>query len=439
MVTRRGMLQMMGVAAAAIPAASALAACGGSSDDDNSSGGGAGGGTLSLAYFGDATQQVAFNALFAAFNRSHPNIKIKANGIAAKDWATFASTISTQLAGGKNYDIVSVATEGQLLMSSKNVLAPLDDFIAKDKAVVDAYYAGIDPHLREWTKKYGSPDGKTYFIPGGYNTVALYCNTEVFAKAGVDLPAGDWTWDEFKAAGTQIKQKTGAFLISLGEGGAFPFVEIMPWLLTNGASTLDAGWTKPTFNSPGAIEAATFVKGLFDAGLAPRLGGSFDAPGQFAKGKLATLGGGRWPTLDIRRFKLVEKVRIVNWPAKAGKGSPIGWDGWPILKASKHKEAAWTFIKWLMSREASEFYAKVGGTNIPALKAVAEGPVFLDNAPKGSQLLPAAIGYATPIPSPKEGAATQKAITTGWKNAITGLKPVADALNEANDQLRPLL
>lgn len=431
-LSRRGMLRLMGATAATVP----LAACGSSS---GGGGGGTGNGELSLAYLGDATQQKAFNDLFTAFNKANPGITVKANGIAAKDWGTFANTISTQLAGGKKYDIVSVATEGQLLMSSKGVLAPLDDFIAKDKAVVDAYYAGIDPHLREWTSRYGSPDGKTYFIPGGYNSVVLYCNTEVFAKAGVDLPTGDWTWDEFKAAGTRIKEKTGAYLISFGEGGGFPFVEIMPWLLTNGASTLDADWKTPTFDTPAAIEAATFVKGLIDTGLAPKVGGSFDVPGQFSKGALATLGGGRWPTLDIRRLNLVDKTRIVAWPTKAGKGAPIGWDGWPILNSSTNKDAAWTFIKWLMSTEASEFYAKIGGTNIPALKSVAASQTFLDDAPKGSELLPAAIGYGTPIPSPKQGAETQKVISTGWRNAITGLRPVADALTEANDQLRPLL
>jgi len=267
------MLQMMG-AVAAIPAMGGLAACSGSSSG-GSGGNGSGSGELSLAYLGDATQQKAFNDLFGAFNKAHPNITITANGIAAKDWATFANTISTQLAGGKKYDIIDVATEGQLLMSSKDVLAPLDDFIAKDKAIVDAYYAGIDPHLREWTKKYGSPDGKTYFIPGGYNSMVMYCNTEVFAKAGVDLPASDWTWDDFKAAGLKLKEKAGAFIISTGDG-AFPFGQIMPWLLTNGASTLDADWKTPTYNSPGAVEAASFVKELIDAG--PNAGTDFDLP-----------------------------------------------------------------------------------------------------------------------------------------------------------------
>lgn len=438
--SRRRMLQMMGTAAAAIPAAGVLSACGSSSSSGGGSSAkiGAGKTTLTMAYLGDASQQAAFKALFTAFNKVHPEIGIQANGIAAGDWASFANTISTQIAGGQSYDIVDVATEGQLLMSSKGVLAPLDDLIAQDKAIVDAYYAGIDPHLREWTSKYGSPDGKTYFIPGGYNAMVLYCNTDVFTKAGVDLPASDWTWAEFKRAGQQIKQRTGAYLIALGDG-SFPFGDIMPWLLTNGASTLSADWTQPTYDSAQAVAAASFVKGLLDAGLAPKLGGTYDAPGQMAAGKLATLGGGRWPTLDMRRLNLVSKVRIMDWPTQVQKGSPIGWDGWPILNSSKNKQAAWTFIKWLMSRDASVFYAQVGGTNVPALNSVAGSPAFLNNAPQGTQLLPAAIGYGTPIPSPKQGAATARVISTGWKNAITGLQPVQAALSAANEQLKPLL
>src|SRR5256885_13560056 len=88
-MSRRGALRMMG-AAAAIPAMSSLASCGSSSPGGGNTD--TGKGTLSLAYLGDASQQAAFNALFAAFNKSHPGITIKANGIAAGDWATFANT-----------------------------------------------------------------------------------------------------------------------------------------------------------------------------------------------------------------------------------------------------------------------------------------------------------------------------------------------------------
>ena len=46
------------------------------------------------------------------------------------------------------------------------------------------YYADVPANLLEWTQKYGSPDGQTYFIPGGYNTVVMYCNVEVFEVHG---------------------------------------------------------------------------------------------------------------------------------------------------------------------------------------------------------------------------------------------------------------
>lgn len=427
MATRRQVLRAMG-AAAAVPAATALTGCGGSPSS---------GSTLNLVYLGDATQQKTFDKLFGAFARAHPKIKISARGIASKNWAEFANTVSTQIAGGKVPDIISVATEGQRLFASKGLLEPLDSYIEKDRTTVDAYFDDADPRLRKWTSEYSSPDDKTYFIPGGYNTVALYCNTEVFDKAGVDLPTDGWTWDDFKQAGLRIKKRTGAFLLPAGY--SFPFVDIMPWLLSNGASTLDADWKKSTIASPAAVEAAEFVKGLVDAGLSPKPGGTFDVPTQMDKGNLATFGGGRWPTLDVRRLRMVDKVRIVPWPTGSGRGSPVGWDGWPILKASQNKDAAWTFLKWLMSKDASVFFAEIGGTNIPARNSVATGPEFRKNAPKGTEVLAEAVAYGTPIPCPRQSAEADVAVTRAWQEAITGTKSPREALRSADRKLSGLV
>jgi multiple sugar transport system substrate-binding protein len=424
-------LRAAAAATASLPLASALSSCLSLEVEGSPHG------PLDVLYMGDATQQEAFNQLFDAFQRAHPDIEVRARGLAARDWGTFASTVSTQIAGGQVPDVVQVATEGQRLFAAKGLMEPLDAYIARDRALVDAYFADVDPRLREWTETYGSTDGKTYYIPGGYNTAVLYCNTEVFDQAGVDLPTDEWTWEEFREAGLEIKERTGAFLIPLGFG--FPFVDIMPWLLTNGASTLNDAWDEGTFASEAAVEAATFVKGLIDDGLSPQPGGAYDAMGQFNNNALATLGGGRWPTLDVRRLEMLDRVRIVSWPVNAGHGSPVGWDGWPILKASKKKEKAWTLLTWLMSREASVFYATTGGTTVPARNSVATGAPFLDDAPPGSEALPEAVTYGTPIPSPERGGEVQNAVTQGWQAAITGTKPVREALESANETLGGLL
>jgi len=42
---------------------------------------------------------------------------------------------------------------------------------------------------------------------------------------------------------------------------------------------------------------------MIDKGYSPVPGGTFDAPGQLAAGKLAALAGGRWPTIDMIRLR----------------------------------------------------------------------------------------------------------------------------------------
>jgi len=441
-ISRRNILKGIGAAAAAIPAVVLLGGGGASAAKPSLSSRpkafrrGGDSVELQLAYLGDETQQASWEALFKAFNESNPEITIKATGLAAAGWSDYATTVATQLAGGAEYDIVYMATEGQRLFASKGVLLPLDDYIAADQDIIDDYYADVDPNLREWTLTYGSPDGQTYYLPGGYNTMVMYCNIEVFEAAGVEL-RDDWTWDEFYEAGVAIKEATGAFLHPMGSG--FTFGQVMPWLLTNGASTLDADWANATFNTAEAVAAAEFVKRCIDEELSPVPGGEFDAVAQLADGNLATLGGGRWVTGDMRRVELVDKVRIVNWPTQTGNGSPVGWDGWPIMKASKNPDAAWAFLRWLTSVDASVYYAEIGGTNIPARNSVANSESFLANAPAGSELLAAAISFGTPIPSPENLPEVDTAINDGWQAAITGQRDVQDALDEANDAIQSLL
>lgn len=178
---------------------------------------------------------------------------------------------------------------------------------------------------------------------------------------------------------------------------------------------------------------------MVDMGYSPKPGGTFDAPTQLAKGKIAALAGGRWPTVDMLRLKIVDKVQIVKMPRKKVQASPIGWDAFPILKSSKNKDDAWSFIKYLTTKAAGEGFAKVGGTNIPARKSIATSGTFLNGAPKGSDLLYQAAAYATPVPSPNRGAESQMAVEAMWLQILTGRVPAAAGLKQLSDTLTPLL
>lgn len=434
-LTRRGLLGRIG-ATALIPALGAtLAACGGDKGAGGSPSGPASG-AVTFVYYGDAQGQKAYDKLFTKFKADNPKITLKAQGIAAKSWADFANTVSTRLAGGQPLDVVQIATEGQRIFASKQLLEPLDDYIAKDKAEVDAYYADTPPNLKKWLQEYASPDGKTYFLPGGYNTMALYVSAKIFGAAGVEVPTDAWTWDDFRAAGQAIKAKTGAFLTAAGNGY---FTDVMPWLTNNGTSTLSADWKTAQLDSPAAVEALTFVRSLVVDGLAPKPGGTFDAPTQLSQGKLASFGGGRWPTNDLRRVKAVDTTQLVKWPMKAAAGSPVGWDAWPILKQSKNKPAAWTLIKFLISEAFGDAITIGGGGAVPGRISDATGPEFLKDAPKNTELLVKLLDVATPIPGPNRGAECQKVIEDAWLQGISGTKEPQAALSEANTKLQGLL
>jgi len=428
------------VAAAATVATAVLllAGCSGSGGGTGGATGSPDSGDLNFVYMGDADQQKAFNALFAEFNKEYPDIKLKAVGIPSGNWATFSTTVATRLAGGQKIDIIQVATEGQRLFASKGILEDLQPFIDQDKEVVDDYWNDISPNLKKFNEEYAAgPDGETVFIPGGFNTMVMYLNTSVFDKAGVPIPEnGNWTWDEFIAAGKQIKEKTGAYITGAGPGY---FTDVMPWLTTNGASTFNADWTEPTYNSPEAVESAEFARSLVELGLAPKPGGQFDGNTAFKQGKLASLNGGRWPVLGVRDMKMVDDTVIVNWPTKTENGSPVGWDAWNITKNSQNKQAAWTFIKFLMSKEAGEYFAQIGGTIVPARVSVANSPAFTDNAPEGTVRLSEAMDYATPIPSIDQGAEAQKVIEEAWGTIIAGQGEAQKTLDAAQSKLESLV
>jgi multiple sugar transport system substrate-binding protein len=81
----------------------------------------------------------------------------------------------------------------------------------------------------------GQSSGKTYGVPIGANTLALYYNKAILSAAGVD-PATVTTWDALTTALAKVKAtgKTGISFSAIGtEEGSFQF---LPWFWGAGAN-----------------------------------------------------------------------------------------------------------------------------------------------------------------------------------------------------------
>jgi multiple sugar transport system substrate-binding protein len=187
---------------------------------------------------------------------------------------------------------------------------------------------------------------------------------------------------------------------------------------------------------PAAIEAATWMRSLVEQQISPQPGGEFDPFAAMAQGSLAMFGGGRWPIGAMRELEYVDNVKLVAWPQRVTNGSPVGWDGHPIMQASENKEAAWEFVKFLASTEAQQIEVQQGGPTVPPRRSLATSDAFLNNAPEGMTKLYEALDYATPIPSPQAGNVIEQDIIDTFTQILAGNVEPEEGLTALDQQIQ---
>ena len=101
-----------------------------------------------------ATTSMPVNTFDNSLNRSLeqlPNIdlEVNANGWGEGGWDGYSDTLLTRIAGGEQIDVIMIAIEGLRLLTAKNVLVPLDDFLATDQPAKDILENDVHVTLRE--------------------------------------------------------------------------------------------------------------------------------------------------------------------------------------------------------------------------------------------------------------------------------------------------
>lgn len=374
----------------------------------------------------------AEEARFEKFHELYPDIEIEAVAIEGDTWAEFGDAVATRIAGGETFDVLVIATEGQRVFASRGLLEPIDDLLERDAVEMKDFFDDVHPRLLEFTRTLSSPDGKTYVLPGEFNTMGVWYNKNVFDAAGVAYPDPSWTWDDFNTAAHALTKPDEVF--GMHVTGAL-FASVMPWLLTNGASPLSADWSTSTINTPEAAAAAAQMRQLVADGVSPEPGGEFDAFTTFAQGGLAMVGAGRWIWPSMVDLGVTDHIDVVPWPVNSGPGSPVGWKSYPIMSSTENREAAWALSKYFTSRDAAEFLVY----EVSARKSVALDPAFLETMPSGFGLFYNALDYATPVPGTDNGALIQHDIEDTFDQILIGnLEPeaaLADLDSKITDNL----
>ena len=209
---------------------------------------------------------------------------------------------------GTSPDIILIDNPAVSTLADTGMLSTTDDL-------------GLDTsNIDENLLAAGVLDGKTYGIPIGANTLALYYNADVLQAAGVD-PASVTDWDSLNAALAKVAAtgKKGITFSGINtEEGSFQF---LPWFWGAGADLSD-------LSSPEAVEAVTLWKDWLDKGYAPNsviTNSQNTVWEEFLTGDFAFAENGTWQVNSAAKAGFT--AGVIELPAKAGGPAPAPTGG----------------------------------------------------------------------------------------------------------------
>ncbi len=222
----------------------------------------------------------------AEYEASHPNVKIVSESL---DSEAYKTKMRTEFAGNANgVDVFywwGAGTAKSFVNAGK--LLPLDEYLNDD----------IKSRILPGSTGAFEFNGKTYSLPMFSWYMTLFCNTELFEKAGAKIPT---TYDELVDAVAKLKKLDGVEPLASGakDGWNAAFVYQALALRETGASNVNSmlsGATK--FEGAGYENAAKKVIDLYKMGAFgknPLEENNDDASSKFITGKAAMRLMGSW-------------------------------------------------------------------------------------------------------------------------------------------------
>ncbi len=277
----------------------------------------------------------AYEKIIAAFEATHPDIKITYTAHEAKAYNTI---LTTALAGGSGPDIIHTRAYGSLeAISGAGYLEALD-------GQVDLSLLSADELLGTTLRA----DGRIYAVPFASQTVVVYYNKDIFDANNITVPE---TFEEFKAASTALK---AAGITPLANGTADGWtVEIMSGAIM--PNFYGSGFFGEVTSGATDFEDARYVGALEKMSeLAEFMPTGFEGvdyatmKALFTSGAAAMFIGGSWEINGFRDAGI--NFEIMPGPAAEAGGERMvaTWldGGYGVNAASENKEDALEFIRF---------------------------------------------------------------------------------------------
>lgn len=302
------------------------------------------------------------NGIAAEYKASHPDIaEIRFDSVPAD---TYTTTLTTQIAGGNAPDMAWILEKSAPAFVSSGALLPIKSKIENVGELSPAA-------TKLWER-----DGELYAFPFSTSPFGLFVNTDLLKRAGQQVSAGGWTWDQAIAAAAATSSATG-------KGGlVLPDFKYLNWDVL---STIWRGWGASAWSDDGRTcefgsqemnDAMSFLhKAIFTQKAIPGPGTTLDFfAGDAAMGISQISRAG-----SLKDAKFGWTLMPLPTGPKGGY-AVIGQAGVGVLKRSPNAEAAADFLGFFTnaanSAKLAQFFPSVRSSLLNAATLAKSNPLI---------------------------------------------------------------
>ena len=320
------------VTATASALALALVGCSSGGDEDAADPEGSGGVTtvtFAASTFGDPGRGPLLLELVDEFNSSQDEIRVSA---AAVPYPTFGQTVLTQMGSGLGPDLIRFDMPEFASASEAGLVTPLDDYID-----VEEY------DLLQQPDQFMVHDGVRHGVIFEASNYGMFYNADL-------IPEPPTTFEEFVQTAEELTEGDtfGLAFRQTQEEEAGVWQDIFNYVYGFGGAWSDG--EELTINRAENVEGLEAYQSLYDAEVIPRGADAATFRRMFAEGKVGMElnNGGYVSATQGQAPDLNFSVAPIPFPVRA-QGTILA----PIVinEASPAKEAAATFIEWVLQPE----------------------------------------------------------------------------------------
>ncbi len=291
------------------------------------------------------------------FHASHPNIRVYYN--LDPENAVFEEKSLADLQAGTAPDVFQGCCSYLPIWAQKGYLLDLRPYVQADldRATIDDW----DPAQY---RSFFTRDGRQYALPKYHGALAIYYNKDLFDQARVSYPDDSWTHDDYLAAMKRLAQARAAEGKPRIWGSMMDIsweriqVHVNAW----GGHFVDpANPTHSLMAESPALQATEWIRArmwderVMASALDVQNKGTQEA---FLAGQLAMVEDGSWALKSILA-NATFRVGLAVFPAGPARRATLATtDGFGIYAGTKHPDAAWELMKFLISKDYGRAMAK---------------------------------------------------------------------------------